>query len=164
MYYLSCNNRHHLLHLFFFFKQKTAYEMRISDLSSDVCSSDLRPAPPCRLRARSFRAGAFSLCGRSRGWRWHACLLSSMQGSWSARPHAELSGQRHEQPRIGFFSEEAAAVERNRQRDVEPAEVAISDAHRSEEHTSELQSLMRIPYAVFSFKTKTQYSRLDNMN
>src|SRR3546814_11067959 len=45
--------------MFFFFKQKTAYEMRISDWSSDVCSSDLlgealsealpdgsRPAPP----------------------------------------------------------------------------------------------------------------------
>src|SRR3546814_4395271 len=31
--------------LFFFFKQKTAYEMRISDWSSDVCSSDLRPLP-----------------------------------------------------------------------------------------------------------------------
>src|SRR3546814_3704985 len=33
----------------FFFKQKTAYEMRISDWSSDVCSSDLRlvgAAPP----------------------------------------------------------------------------------------------------------------------
>src|SRR3546814_6459023 len=30
-----------LLYLFFFFKQKTAYEMRISDWSSDVCSSDL---------------------------------------------------------------------------------------------------------------------------
>src|SRR3546814_6189365 len=30
---------------FFFFKQKTAYEMRISDWSSDVCSSDL-PLPP----------------------------------------------------------------------------------------------------------------------
>src|SRR3546814_8050543 len=29
--------------LFFFFKQKTAYEMRISDWSSDVCSSDLIP-------------------------------------------------------------------------------------------------------------------------
>src|SRR3546814_3081909 len=28
--------------LFFFFKQKTAYEVRISDWSSDVCSSDLR--------------------------------------------------------------------------------------------------------------------------
>src|SRR3546814_2176943 len=31
--------------LFFFFKQKTAYEMRISDWSSDVCSSDLIPGP-----------------------------------------------------------------------------------------------------------------------
>src|SRR3546814_1944347 len=30
------------LFIFFFFKQKTAYEMRISDWSSDVCSSDLR--------------------------------------------------------------------------------------------------------------------------
>src|SRR3546814_9767604 len=30
--------------LFFFFKQKTAYEMRISDWSSDVCSSDLSQA------------------------------------------------------------------------------------------------------------------------
>src|SRR3546814_14009445 len=29
--------------VFFFFKQKTAYEMRISDWSSDVCSSDLSP-------------------------------------------------------------------------------------------------------------------------
>src|SRR3546814_6766429 len=44
--------------MFFFFKQKTAYEMRISDWSSDVCSSDLassarvpmwsRPRPPRR--------------------------------------------------------------------------------------------------------------------
>src|SRR3546814_5192044 len=31
-----------LLYVFFFFKQKTAYEMRISDWSSDVCSSDLK--------------------------------------------------------------------------------------------------------------------------
>src|SRR3546814_13570200 len=52
--------------LFFFFKQKTAYEMRISDWSSDVCSSDLRQiaalyavettvrgsAPEARLAAR----------------------------------------------------------------------------------------------------------------
>src|SRR3546814_12385775 len=36
----------HLFNLFFFFfKQKTAYEMRISDWSSDVCSSDIEPAP-----------------------------------------------------------------------------------------------------------------------
>src|SRR3546814_6806940 len=32
---------HSMNELFFFFKQKTAYEMRISDWSSDVCSSDL---------------------------------------------------------------------------------------------------------------------------
>src|SRR3546814_8350836 len=31
--------------MFFFFKQKTAYEMRISDWSSDVCSSDLKDRP-----------------------------------------------------------------------------------------------------------------------
>src|SRR3546814_3904010 len=40
--------------IFFFFKQKTAYEMRISDWSSDVCSSDLRlldqADPPFELR------------------------------------------------------------------------------------------------------------------
>src|SRR3546814_3523706 len=35
--------------LFFFFKQKTAYEMRISDWSSDVCSSDLG-APVCGIQ------------------------------------------------------------------------------------------------------------------
>src|SRR3546814_20246940 len=34
--------------MFFFFKQKTAYEMRISDWSSDVCSSDLS-APPAGI-------------------------------------------------------------------------------------------------------------------
>src|SRR3546814_10875291 len=32
--------------MFFFFKQKTAYEMRISDWSSDVCSSDLATTRP----------------------------------------------------------------------------------------------------------------------
>src|SRR3546814_6832539 len=37
--------------LFFFFKQKTAYEMRISDWSSDVCSSDLCASGPVEERA-----------------------------------------------------------------------------------------------------------------
>src|SRR3546814_16287407 len=41
---------------FFFFKQKTAYEMRISDWSSDVCSSDLRHALVIALRAATERA------------------------------------------------------------------------------------------------------------
>src|SRR3546814_7746843 len=37
------------LFCFFFFQQKTAYEMRISDWSSDVCSSDLLEAVPVRV-------------------------------------------------------------------------------------------------------------------
>src|SRR3546814_8256726 len=42
---------------FFFFKQKTAYEMRISDWSSDVCSSDLSAS-------RGFARSAASPCGQ----------------------------------------------------------------------------------------------------
>src|SRR3546814_1939686 len=44
---------------FFFFKQKTAYEMRMSDWSSDVCSSDLRSASvvaPNGIRDRTSRS------------------------------------------------------------------------------------------------------------
>src|SRR3546814_4523160 len=39
----------------FFFKQKTAYEMRISDWSSDVCSSDLPRAEQCACGRRTER-------------------------------------------------------------------------------------------------------------
>src|SRR3546814_4584978 len=38
-----------MFYRFFFFKQKTAYELRISDWSSDVCSSDLRRGRPAAL-------------------------------------------------------------------------------------------------------------------
>src|SRR3546814_9055228 len=41
--------------VFFFFKQKTAYEMRISDWSSDVCSSDLNEVL-CRLESAAIAA------------------------------------------------------------------------------------------------------------
>src|SRR3546814_9775731 len=40
------------LSLVFLFKQKTAYEMRISDWSSDVCSSDLHFLAACKTRER----------------------------------------------------------------------------------------------------------------
>src|SRR3546814_9430086 len=40
----NCVSYYCILCFFFFFKQKTAYEMRISDWSSDVCSSDLKAA------------------------------------------------------------------------------------------------------------------------
>src|SRR3546814_12798254 len=52
----------------FFFKQKTAYEMRISDWSSDVCSSDLRPprrsAGPRRRPGRGLRPSPRRPCPR----------------------------------------------------------------------------------------------------
>src|SRR3546814_14027462 len=53
---------------FFFFKQKTAYEMRISDWSSDVCSSDLgRVAIPAALReGPGFPAAAARACAPAR--------------------------------------------------------------------------------------------------
>src|SRR3546814_14893696 len=41
-----------MLHIFFVFKRKTAYEMRISDWSSDVCSSDLQGAMERRNELR----------------------------------------------------------------------------------------------------------------
>src|SRR3546814_6371897 len=46
--------------LFFFFKQKTAYEMRISDWSSDVCSSDLFSS----LRVRELTLVSYRAAGR----------------------------------------------------------------------------------------------------
>src|SRR3546814_3530608 len=59
---------------FFFFKQKTAYEMRISDWSSDVCSSDLSTTPiwtsdcdfPARRAAPACRLVSFVLVSISR--------------------------------------------------------------------------------------------------
>src|SRR3546814_2079798 len=57
----------------FFFKQKTAYEMRISDWSSDVCSSDLSSTYPVRgfdacdkVEANFFRNGNLA-CARRTG-------------------------------------------------------------------------------------------------
>src|SRR3546814_5300692 len=44
--------RPYALLVFFFFKQKTAYEMRISDWSSDVCSSDLPDQPVGEIGGR----------------------------------------------------------------------------------------------------------------
>src|SRR3546814_691136 len=67
---------------FFFFKQKTAYEMRISDWSSDVCSSDL-PEPLSRYQIGRYLARAArkhanqrnmaTVAGRCEGLRQRAC-------------------------------------------------------------------------------------------
>src|SRR3546814_7341267 len=47
VYDFSLLTKVYVLYLFFFFKQKTAYDMRISDWSSDVCSSDLKAPGMC---------------------------------------------------------------------------------------------------------------------
>src|SRR3546814_1591888 len=47
--------------LFFFFKQKTAYEMRISDWSSDVCSSDLLDETRRAFVSAAAKIGAIEL-------------------------------------------------------------------------------------------------------
>src|SRR3546814_7562706 len=50
--------------VFFFFKQKTAYEMRISDWSSDVCSSDLTISFGAGVAAVTFCTGGGASCAR----------------------------------------------------------------------------------------------------
>src|SRR3546814_3965354 len=111
---------------FFFFKQKTAYEMRISDWSSDVCSSDLGctsangACPPCAstwCSARSVKNSKASSRKRARNSA-NTCISTSNDGSASSITCVGGGGS------------------------------------RSEEHTSELQSLMRISYAVFCLKKK----------
>src|SRR3546814_2115297 len=120
----------------FFFKQKTAYEMRISDWSSDVCSSDLsanwwragwrrrRAEDPLPARRRD----------RGRCCSWSPCFL-----------------RRHSLKR-------KVSVKRR------PSVSYSSPLVRSEEHTSELQSLMRISYAVFCLKKKKQKYRKTRHN
>src|SRR3546814_4980429 len=51
---------------FFFFKQKTAYEMLISDWSSDVCSSDLKPFAIAVHRLAENRFGIATAVGSGR--------------------------------------------------------------------------------------------------
>src|SRR3546814_6947163 len=94
----------------FCFKQKTAYEMRISDWSSDVCSSDLRGM----------------LLGTS--------VMTLFAGT------------------TAFAQDETGAEPQ--QTGTQSADNDIIVTGRSEEHTSELQSLMRISYAVFCLKKK----------
>src|SRR3546814_5826701 len=109
---------------FFFFKQKTAYEMRISDWSSDVCSSDLT-APHRQGPAWILSILWFSAC-------------TSMRG-------------------IKVFDINVA-VAGDRGRSSTGSQISST---RSEEHTSELQTLMRNSYAVFCLqKKKSSFTNL----
>src|SRR3546814_4748757 len=68
---------------FFFFKQKTAYEMRISDWSSDVCSSDLECG--ASGRARRWHHHGFVFLPRADGSRYF--VVQREQGAGGARPN-----------------------------------------------------------------------------
>src|SRR3546814_3947735 len=126
--------------LLFFFKQKTAYEMRISDWSSDVCSSDLRTR-------RRRRGGGFRHCRHHRiAWR---CRRALRQG-FRRRPSGRAERQQPTFPgdrRMSWI---------NRVRNALPfmaKKETTAETLRSEEHTSELQSLMRISYAAICLQT-----------
>src|SRR3546814_4227924 len=126
----------------FLFKQKTAYEMRISDWSSDVCSSDLRfrsqaGGVPQHLRviAVALAQGVVGVAGMQDQHR---------QGQGGGSVHG------HHDSRHGTISHRGRA------------EIRTIDAvlGRSEEHTSELQSLMRTSYAVFCLKKKQNHTHI----
>src|SRR3546814_9145808 len=132
---------------FFFFKQKTAYEMRISDWSSDVCSSDLD-----RLQLASRRAAGEERHPdrhddeHHRHQREEGLVAGKVPGTDERAGHAG-----------GGLGRRAADPGELHHHGIE--EVGEG---RSEEHTSELQSLMRISYAVFCLKTKTKHKKEQN--
>src|SRR3546814_7177126 len=145
---------------FFFFKQKTAYEMRISDWSSDVCSSDLgrglcagarglaRPGPGHRAGRGGPPAGwrpAGPLCGTGRD--------GSPAAGIAGRQPAGDYGRRRVPGRLKERDAMLLAINANNTN----TKFGVIDGDRSEEHTSELQSLMRISYAVFCLTNKNHY-------
>src|SRR3546814_3730466 len=113
---------------FFFFKQKTAYEMRISDWSSDVCSSDLTwPA------------------GRK---------IEPVAAAQDVEPDI-IHGQCPFGPGLGNIGmRHADTIDNINRARSEHLQGVVPQQNRSEEHTSEFQSLMRISYDVFCLKKK----------
>src|SRR3546814_9721993 len=108
--------------------------MRISDWSSDVCSSDLPLASPDRGSAVRWRADQAQ---------FHLGTVAK-EGEVRRRAVADahLSGEGGVVV-LACPKYRGPAVRCRRRRQL-----------RSEEHTSELQSLIRIPYAVFCLHTK----------
>src|SRR3546814_3417915 len=138
-----------------FDKKKTAYEMRISNWSSYVCSSD--------LQRRVGRARAAAALSRRRRVPTHrhprrqprALIIAAKP---LARP--ELRRRQHP-PRRQPADRAFGGVNRHMPHHLRPRLAGIDpvvgmEAGRSEEHTSELQSLMRISYAVFCLTKKNK--------
>src|SRR3546814_3901538 len=111
--------------------------MRISDWSSDVCSSDLAKAAVAVILA--------PLDVDRRG----TVGTHTAKAVHVRRPHRR--DLRHEADQAGDIAAERRAVAAVGGREQVTPGLGIDDrlVDRSEEHTSELQSLMRITYAVF---------------
>src|SRR3546814_3446870 len=123
--------------VFFFFKQKTAYEMRISDWSSDVCSSDL-------LAAGATDAGATMVQAL-----WARAVADLNRGEGQMAPGEVAMPLRTQFSAPGRKERAGLGVCR---RAFSIAAHCGSGRSRSEEHTSELQSIMPTSYAVFCLK------------
>src|SRR3546814_4022311 len=132
--------------LFLFFKQKTAYDMRISDWSSDVCSSDLLRMGIARFCPQAVTVACAIEVGTIPS---PEVRLSVIADNWLHLRGNVFSPQGQSikaQIRAAFYPDSD-----DWRGQCYPRAVEI----RSEEHTSELQSLMRISYAVFCLKNKT---------
>src|SRR3546814_4064311 len=141
--------------MFVFFKQKTAYEMRISDWSSDVCSSDLL-GPVFGVSGATTRladaSASLDLTGK-----W--TLSASIRQGWTdprATGGLVTGGDIRTRGLAVDLSgyDVLAAGDSFGLRVSQPLRVEGGGLKRSEEHTSELQSLMRISYAVFCLQKK----------
>src|SRR3546814_3053538 len=129
--------------------------MRISDWSSDVCSSDLRAHPGgARFRRGDAATAARQLLGRladARGARRPPLLAARCA---AARRAVEPPRSRSGDVARGF-PQKLSRDDPDRQ---------PRARFRSEEHTSELQSLMRISYAVFCLKKKKKQQKPNHNN
>src|SRR3546814_2003393 len=133
--------------------------MRISDWSSDVCSSDLRAQPRALLgptvAALPLSNAAHHLVGAGSITRKPPAPISLTSSARSAMPRL----LKRKMPSI---PPNPSAASRRLVGKLLPgfqsrAMRTVSNTEsRSEEHTSELQSLMRISYAVFCLKKKKQ--------
>src|SRR3546814_3822316 len=130
--------------------------MRISDWSSDVCSSDPPTSAGCRASQPLQRAAAVQRappilvdCLRPPGDPTATCRCRAPARKL---PEQDIFGRRIVD-RQRFAGGDVAARDKLEPLHVEPA-IGIA---RSEEHTSELQSLMRISYAVICLKKKKQH-------
>src|SRR3546814_3536343 len=140
--------------VFFFFKQKTAYEMRMSDWSSDVCSSDLGQRKPSFTCRTGFLRGSTAI-----GSRIDPVGACHQRLGHAQRPFIVDVDRRRpvaDQQRGDLDLQLARDAREDMVDRPQPKAKAqqVDQAERSEEHTSELQSLMRISYAVFCLTKK----------